>query len=71
MGAIEMRKPIIPEQLFYDNISKLIKNLFIKNVNFKNGYYNGKSQYEFEKDIKEMAQYILDEMEQQKHLINI
>jgi hypothetical protein len=34
-----MRKEIIPEELFYSDVTTLIRNCFIDNPNFKNGYY--------------------------------
>ena len=60
-----------PEELFLSQIELLLKNLFITNKNFTNGYYHSKGVSELINDNKERAQWIIDEMERTKHLINI
>lgn len=65
-----MRKHKKPEDIFLDDITKLIKNFFIDNVNYNNGYYNNKSNYDVINDTKERAKYILDRIERIKHLVD-
>jgi len=65
---------IVPEQLFFDDIRKLINNLLINNPNFKNGHYYKQGHFDsfqFMEDQKERATYIFERMEQEKHLINL
>ena len=71
-----MRKEIKPEQVFYDDIKKLIINMFTEaNPKIKSSYYwdnNHNFRYgEFLVDQKERVKYILERMEQEKHLINL
>ena len=60
-----------PEQVFYSHTATLIKNLFIDNVNYTNGYYSRLSYFELISQFKEKARYILETMEDEKHLINL
>ena len=57
------------EEIFYDYIYSLVKNLFIENSNYTNGYYMDMSYREVIEDVKKRGQYILDVMETTKHLI--
>ena len=68
-----MSKIKSPEQIFYDDITKLIKNLLVENPNYTNGYYHkdGRNIFNLYTDTKERAKYILEKMDDWKHLINI
>lgn len=72
-----MRKKIVPEELFYSDVTTLIKKCFIDNPNFKNGYYFDPKRHQFSgldtliKDIQFSAQLILNRLEDEKHLIGI
>jgi hypothetical protein len=66
-----MRPQIDPNQLFHDDITRAIKNLLIENVNYRNGYYIGKSTFDFQRDTIERANYILEKIEKEKHLIGL
>lgn len=65
-----MRKSITPEKLFVDNLSYLIKNLFLDNKNFSNNYYHRQTKDELLKDVQDSARYILGEIERTKHLVD-
>jgi len=56
-------------EVFYNRIEALIKNILVDNINYKNGYYNEKSLHTFKKDTIERSKFILEEMEDMKHLI--
>lgn len=62
-------KRIDPEDLFLMNIKTLIFNFFINNINYKNGYYSGKTTYDVIRDVKDRAQCILDRIDQIDHLV--
>lgn len=68
-----MRKHPENWEVFYNHIATLIKNLFIKNINYTNGYYpyNYEGVTKLLKDTQERGDYILEEMERTKHLIDI
>jgi len=66
-----MKKETVPEQLFYDRISTLINNLLIDNINYKTGYYYNRGRGKLMEDTIERATYILHEMDEIKHLINL
>lgn len=72
-----MRAKINPEEIFYNHIKKVITNLLIDNPNYKNGYYHYEGcpgsgmKGDLLKDTKEHASYILKELENTKHLINL
>jgi hypothetical protein len=66
-----MKKKIKPNQLFYDDVVRLITNLLIDNVNYRNGHYANKSAYELRVDVIERSKYILEKLEQEKHLIGL
>jgi hypothetical protein len=59
------------EELFRDNIKKLIRNLLVKNVNYTNGYYPypHTGEQDIKKDTIERANYILEEIDRTEHLI--
>lgn len=59
------------EEVFYDHIEALIKNLLVTNINYKNGYYANKSTFDVIADTQERGEYILGQLEQTKHLIGI
>lgn len=65
------------EQIFYNKVQNMIKNLLIDNPNYKNGYYTADGcesshmKGDLLKETKEKAQYILEEMHAIKHLINL
>jgi len=68
-----MRKQISSEELFYNEMKRLIENQLIHDPNFKSdwnnqGWYekNNKMHYEL---FLEKANYILERMEGMKHLI--
>jgi len=68
-----MRKRLKAEEVFYNNLVTLIKNTLINDPNFintiqKQSYYekNGMLHYGL---FKEKAKYILEEIENMKHLI--
>ncbi len=63
------RKPVVPEQIFYDHIYNLISDLLITNVNYRNSYYHDKSILDFKNDTMERARYVLTQMDSTKHLI--
>ena len=64
-----MRKRIIPEQVFYNHITTLIKNLLINNPNYNNKHFWNLEKHELKYETIERAEYILTEMEKTKHLI--
>jgi len=70
-----MKKELNPNKIFYEHIETLIKNLLIDNKNYSNGHYfdlNGQVfHFKLLKDTKERANYILKEMKQTKHLIDL
>ncbi len=70
-----MRKEIVLEQVFYDQIKGLINNLLIENINYKTRYYYEdycrNNTVKVIENTKERARYILEEMEKLKHLINL
>lgn len=59
-----MRKNISPEQEFINRIKRLITNLLIDNINYKNSYRG-----DFKADTIERAKYILEEIEKTEHLL--
>jgi hypothetical protein len=65
------REPRKGEEIFLEHISTLIRNLLVTNVNYTNGHYVRTSNYDVIVDTKERANYILEEMERTKHLINL
>lgn len=70
-----MRKEIIPEQVFYNEIRTLIYNLLINNVNYRGTYYFNDSSWDNTRkvidDTQDRARFILEKMEEIKHLINL
>jgi hypothetical protein len=66
-----MRKHIEPEEVFYNHVRMLLRNLFVSNRNYDNGYYSNKTRYDIIQDTKERAIYILGVMEEEKHLLNL
>lgn len=67
-----MKTALRPEDIFYNRIYRLIDNLLIKNKNYDNSFYRGNSMYpttSLLEDTKERAKYILEEMENMKHLL--
>ena len=62
-----MRKQQEPEQIFYEHIKTLIRNLLINNKNYSTGYYQ--SVFDLKNDTIERAKYVLEEMEKTKHLV--
>jgi hypothetical protein len=65
-----MNMELQPEQIFYDSLYTLIKNLIIENKNFEEIYSRAYCDPDHF-DIKERGKYILDKMEEWKHLINL
>lgn len=66
-----MKTISLPEEIFLEHITTLINNLLIKNINYDNGYYHKEGKYisDVIGDTKERAIYILEEIENTKHLI--
>ena len=69
-----MREPIKSEQLFYDQVIKLIKNQLINDPNFKGDMFK-KSWYELNNKMHyglfvDKANVILEEIEKMKHLLS-
>ena len=63
-----------PKEVFLSNIKNKIKGLLINNLNYTNGYYYSKQirgipLEELIRDIKEKANYILEEIDKTEHLI--
>ena len=58
-----------PEKIFLDAVSKTIKNLLINNPNYTNNYYDKKNAWDVIRDTKERASFILEKIEEIKHLI--
>lgn len=68
-----MRKRLKAEEVFYNNLISLIKNTLINDPNFintiqKQSYYEKKGMLHYDL-FKEKAKYILEEIENMKHLI--
>lgn len=68
-----MRKQIKAEEVFYNRITTLIRNQLIEDPNFK-GSWGQPSWYERERKLnynlfKEKGEYLLEEIENMKHLI--
>jgi len=68
-----MRKRLKAEEVFYNNLISLIKNTLINDPNFintiqKQSYYEKKGMLHYGL-FKEKAKYILEEIENMKHLI--
>ena len=65
------RKRQTPEQIFLDSVNNMVRNFFIKNPNFSNGYYydEGMMKSDIIKDVNRSAEYILEKIEDMKHLI--
>lgn len=57
------------KKIFLDRIQNLVKNLIVDNVNYKTGYYFDKPIFKFKEDTIERGRYILEEIENTKHLI--
>ena len=64
-----MRKKPSAEEVFYDRVHRLIKNLIVDNVNNHNNYFCEQSKTEFRDDVRERGKYILEELERMKHMI--
>lgn len=60
---------LTPEKLFINRISTLIRNLLINNPNYEGKYGAERSKFDLLQDTKERANYILEEIENTKHLI--
>ena len=68
-----MRKRKTDAEAFIEHIKTLIKNLLINNVNYTNRYYY-KLNFaidELIKDTKERGRWVLEQIEQTKHLIGV
>jgi len=65
------RIPIPPEKVFLDNVMNLVKNMFVDNPNYTNGYYlkDEGSVSDLIADTQERGRYALEEIEKTKHLI--
>ena len=63
------------EIIFYDKLKTLITNLLISNKNYTNGYYSNHSWdhdvHGLVRDTQERARYILNTMDEIKHLIDL
>ncbi len=58
------------DQVFTDHISRLIRNLLVKNKNFVNGHYSGSDgAYRLIKDVQDMGNHILEQIDRTKHLV--
>jgi hypothetical protein len=66
-----MRKEPCHEQIFYDHIQRLIKNLFIESPNLINDYFYASSIFDMRSDMRVKATHILQELEKTKHLIGL
>lgn len=66
-----MRKRQTPEEIFLDSVKNMVNNFFINNPNFSNGYYHNEGMYKSDiiKDVNRSAKYLLDRIEDMKHLI--
>ncbi len=66
-----MRKRQTPEEIFLDQVNRMIKNFFIDNPNYSNGHYyeDGMGIYELIKSNRRGAEHILEKIEDMKHLI--
>lgn len=62
-------KIITPKKIFLDKIKLLINNLLINNHNYRGIYFRDLSKHDLLEDTKIRAKYILEEIEQTKHLI--
>jgi hypothetical protein len=58
-----MKQQIKSEEIFYNDIYNLIEKFFIKDINYINGYYLNSN--------KSKANYILERMKSEKHLIDL
>jgi len=65
------KNEIKSENLFVDSVVILIKNLLIDNPNYKNGYYynNDRTIFDLIEDTKERSKYILQKIDEMKHLV--
>lgn len=57
------------EEIFLDHITSLIQKLLIDNKNYRNGHCTSMSSWDAIDYIKRNATYILNEIENTKHLI--
>jgi hypothetical protein len=58
-----------PEEVFLDNLQRLVKNLLVDNINYKHYPKTGQGCLELQRDTKERGKYILSEIEKTKHLL--
>jgi hypothetical protein len=57
------------EEEFYRHVKTLIRNFLIRNPNFYNSQWHNKTAHQAIDYVKELAQHILDKIEDTKHLI--
>ena len=65
------KKSISESELFLRDINGVIKNLLITNINYSNNYYSSEDIWEFMKDTIERAKYVLNRIDQLKHLLGM
>jgi hypothetical protein len=59
------------EEIFYDEIRSLVKNLFVDNKNFSSAYYLDKTSSELKSDVMSNGKLVLEKIEGLKHLLDI
>jgi len=62
------RKITPPEDVFFNSVASMIKEILIDNVNYKTGHYHETGNCMIS-DTKARAQWVLDKMDDWKHLI--
>lgn len=66
------RKEVVPERLFLETIEKLIKNLIVEPKNWGHTQSSyGLTTYDVTREIQKRGRYVLEQMEELKHLINL
>ena len=68
---MKKRKVYEVEEIFRDHIVKIVKNLLVHDPNYDTNYYTSdyRGNSQLIKDIKDKAEYILEEIANTEHLI--